>query len=103
MERSACAHCWLGTAWQCLILIALIASPALAQNSSGLTVEGVVVDSNGAPIVEAQVQLANSSGLIATTSTRSDGSFQLHADSHQRLTLIIRATGFASHEQQLST
>ena len=88
----------------CLILIAAFSSSTFAQqNNSALTIEGVVVDSNGAPIVEAHVQIANASGSIATTSTRTDGSFQLHTDSHEPLTLIVSATGFAKHEQQLSS
>src|SRR4029453_15571663 len=61
-----------------LILIAAISASTLAQqNNSGLTIEGVVLDSAGAPIVEAQVQIANSRGLVAATTTRSDGSFRL--------------------------
>ncbi|HEX7296300.1 MAG TPA: TonB-dependent receptor [Pyrinomonadaceae bacterium] len=88
----------------CLISIAFTPSSVFAQqNNSRLTVEGVVVDSNGAPIVEAQVQIASSNGSIATTSTRTDGSFQLHTESHERLTLIVSASGFARHEQQLSS
>ena len=87
-----------------LILIALIASPVLAQqNNSGLTIEGVVLDSAGAPIVEAQVQIANSGGLVAATTTRGDGSFRILTDNHQPLTIIVRAAGFATHEQQLSS
>ena len=102
MERSAHVHRWLENACRCLIVTALTAFPALAQNNSGLTVEGVVVDSNGAPIVEAHVQLASTTGSIAATSTRTDGSFQLHTDSHEPLTLIVSAAGFAKHEQQLT-
>ena len=87
-----------------LILIAAISSSTLAQqNDSGLTVEGVVYDSAGAPIFEAQVQIASAGRLVATTSTRSDGSFQLHTDNHQPLTLVVKAAGFATHEQQLSS
>jgi outer membrane receptor protein involved in Fe transport len=90
-----------------LILIALISatnfSSAVAQNNSGLTVEGVVLDSTGAPIFEAQVQIASGGRPVATTSTRSDGSFQLHTENHQPLTLVVKAAGFAPHEQHLSS
>src|SRR6185503_3835011 len=103
MERSAHVHRWLDYACQCLIVTALMSFSALAQNNSGLTVEGVVVDSNGAPIVEAQVQIAGGAGFVATTSTRSDGRFQLHAESQKSLTLIVSATGFATYEQQVSS
>ncbi len=90
-------------ACQYVILISAISSSAFAQNNSGLTVEGVVVDSNGAPIVEAHVQLAGAAGSVATTSTRSDGTFQLRTDSHESLILIVRAAGFAPFEQKVSS
>jgi len=94
----------LKLACQYLILMALIASPVIGQrNNSGLTIEGVVVDSAGAPIVEAHVQIANSGGLVAATTTRGDGSFRILSDSHQTLTLVVKAAGFATHEQQLSS
>ncbi len=91
-------------ACQSLILIVLIASPVVGQqNKPGLTIEGVVLDSAGAPIVEAQIQIASASGFVATTTTRGDGSFRILTDNHQTQTLIVRAAGFATHEQQLSS
>ena len=91
-------------ACQYVILIAAISSSAFAQqNNSGLTVEGVVVDSNGAPIVEAHVQLAGAAGSVATTNTRSNGTFQLRTDSHESLILIVKAAGFAPFEQKVSS
>jgi len=90
-----------------LIFITLICSSSFSftaaqQNNHGVTIEGVVLDSAGAPIVEAQVQIANSGGLVAATTTRGDGSFRILTDNHQPLTLIVKAAGFATHEQQLS-
>ena len=91
-------------ACQYVILIAAISSSAFAQqNNSGLTVEGVVVDSNGAPVVEAHVQLAGAAGSVATTNTRSNGTFQLRTDSHESLILIVKAAGFAPFEQKVSS
>jgi len=91
-----------------LIFITLICSSSFSftaaqQNNHGVTIEGVVLDSAGAPIVEAQVQIANSGGLVAATTTRGDGSFRILTDNHQPLTLIVKAAGFATHEQQLSS
>jgi outer membrane receptor protein involved in Fe transport len=94
---------WLKTACRYLILIAAISSSTHAQQNSGLTIEGVVHDSAGAPIVEAQIQIANSGGVVAATTTRGDGSFRILTDNHQPLTIIVRAAGFATHEQQISS
>lgn len=103
MERSAHVHRWLENACRCLIVTALMTFPVVAQNNSGSTVEGVVLDSNGAPIVEAHVQLAGATGFLATTRTRSDGTFQLHTDGQKSLTLMVRAAGFSTYEQEVSS
>ena len=89
----------------CLLTLVCWSSAAIAQqrNGSDLAVEGLVVDANGAPIAEAQVQIENAGRIYGITSTNTDGRFQIHTELRQPLTLVIKAVGFATHEEPLSS
>jgi outer membrane receptor protein involved in Fe transport len=97
----------LRTAGESLVLVTLATMLAAcsvfaqAQNHSRSILEGFVVDSTGAPISEAQVLVASAGRVFATTNTGDDGGFQIHTQERQSLTLVVKASGFATHEQQL--
>src|SRR4029453_11196959 len=81
-ERGQCMLSLRTSFVLCLLTLACWSSVAIAQqrNGSGLAVEGLVVDANGAPIAEAQVQIENAGRIFGTTSTNTNGRFQIHTE-----------------------
>jgi outer membrane receptor protein involved in Fe transport len=86
---------------QLAILIFFSNVVAQQQNHSGLTFEGRVTDSNGAPIVDAEVSLASSGRVLVTTNTNSNGVFLIQTRDQNELKLVVKSSGFATHELQL--
>lgn len=74
----------------------------VAQEAPSLVFEGVVTDSNGAPIPDAHVALASAGRVLATTNTDSNGVFQIQTEVRKELKLVVESTGFATNELQLS-
>jgi outer membrane cobalamin receptor len=74
---------------------------AQQQDHSGLVFEGVVIDSNGAPIPDAQVSLASGDRVLVKTNTDGKGGFQLQTEARKELKLVVESSGFARHELQL--
>ena len=75
----------------------------IAQPSSRPLVEGVVIDSTGAPITDAEVSLTSAGRVIATTNTDRNGAFQIRTERRSELTLLVKSPGFASQEINLSS
>ncbi len=85
----------------CLILVAC-AIVSFAQADT-ITLKGIVVDQNGAPIPAAQVFLYASPTLLAQTSTGPTGEFTFTEIKIDHGVLRVRATGFAEAEQSWTT
>ena len=68
---------------------------ALAQGSNS-TIEGVVVDSSGAPVAGALIRAEGENGAAAETRTAEDGRFALQGLDGAGVTLRASAAGFAA-------
>ena len=84
-----------------LAMVVLTVPTFAQQDRASLIIEGSVVDSTGAAISDAQVMIASGGRVIVTANTGNDGSFQIQTQDRQSLTLVVKASGFATHEQQL--
>jgi outer membrane receptor protein involved in Fe transport len=81
-----------------MMLSALMLSLALAQAA----VTGIVKDTSGGAVPGASVVVRTSTGTEEQTVTGPDGRFTLDKIPEGPATLIVRAGGFAAHEQPLS-
>lgn len=83
-----------------LICVIALAGAGFAQT---VTVNGIVVDQNGAPVPAAHVFLYSSPTLIAQTITGPTGEFTFRDIKINHGVLRVRAAGFAEAEQQWTT
>src|SRR5687768_9337496 len=80
-----------------LAMVVLTVPTFAQQDRTSLIIEGSVVDSTGAAISDAQVMIASGGRVIVTVNTGNDGSFQIQTPDRQPLTLLVKASGFATH------
>ena len=77
--------------------------PTLAQ-STGTAVEGVITDPSGARVPGAQVLLLDEdSDAVATTSSRTDGTYRLSPAGGGRYTLLVLGQGFQPYRKSRIT
>jgi hypothetical protein len=81
------------TALILLLVLGSIAARAVAQ--AGAEVRGVVTDETGGLIAGATITLTDAHAAKITTSTSPEGRYQVVAKSSGRMTLTVRAAGFA--------
>ncbi|HJZ79955.1 MAG TPA: TonB-dependent receptor, partial [Pyrinomonadaceae bacterium] len=85
-----------------VFLSSIVIHPANAQGLSAGTVNGVVVDPNGAIVTDATLTLANPvTGYKRTATTGADGSFQFNDVPPNSYQLTISASGFETATQTL--
>ncbi len=77
-----------------VLIVAAFATGAYGQDNSN-RIEGVVLDSNGAPIVGANVSVRNSVGVsVRTVETKEDGGFEIDGLPNGNFIVAVSAIGF---------
>src|ERR1044072_5889964 len=79
----------------CVLALALLAMPALAQNAKGRTITGTVLDVDAKPVAHATVTVA---GGGPSTTTTDDGSFKLAGVATTNVVLEVTADGFTAKQ-----
>jgi len=71
--------------------------PAVVATPDTFEVEGVVHDSDGNPVPEAQLALRSSAGVVQSTDTDQEGRFRLPDVPPGQYTIDANSTGFAAY------
>jgi len=79
----------------CLLALAWLAMPALAQNAKGRSITGTVLDIDAKPVAHATVAVA---GGGPSTTTGDDGGFKLAGVATANVVLEVTADGFTAKQ-----
>jgi hypothetical protein len=85
-----------------ILVLLLIGAPGVVDAQVGLDVRGVVRDEAGGVIAGASVVLIDGSGKSTSTSSDSQGRYQVAAPGTGVATLTIEAPGFAPYSRRIS-
>src|SRR5438552_13154645 len=98
LERSCAFSRWLGFGLSVALFAAILASPALAQNTG--RVDGLVHDQSGAVVPGAAVTLRNeASGTELKGKTDATGYYSIDLVPPATYTLAVQVTGFKTYSQ----
>ena len=96
------ARCWHYTILTCCLLIFGSVHNASSQTNQ-LQITGVVVDSNGSLIDDAQVFLKQNQNVIGTTKTNAEGRFVIVSVPLANLSIEVDSVGFESAKLDLNS